>query len=79
MTDKEFKDQKASFIERIDSIHTDQELSDFLGKQMQIRDTFDHVQYRFYLIHDFEKDRSAIIMKAHHSMGDGKSLSTFFM
>jgi len=50
-----------------------------MGKTCSIREEYDTVQYRFWLIPDFSKDRSVIIFKAHHSMGDGLSISTMFM
>jgi len=66
-------------VQRLDGVHTDKDLCDFMAKTSEIREPLDNVQYRYWLIPDFSKDRSVMITKAHHSLGDGMSLTTMGM
>jgi len=43
------------------------------------RETFDNVQYKFYVFPDFQPDKSAVCMKTHHCFTDGLGYGTFFL
>jgi hypothetical protein len=39
----------------------------------------DNVQWKFYIIPDYENDKSILVLKAHHSLGDGMGFAHFFL
>lgn len=41
MPDDEFQEKFPRFSQRLDNIHTEKELTDYLSKESQIRDPFD--------------------------------------
>mmetsp|Transcript_7309 Transcript_7309/g.12362 ORF Transcript_7309/g.12362 Transcript_7309/m.12362 type:complete len:216 (-) Transcript_7309:806-1453(-) len=57
-------------------ITTEQQLVDFALKEQQINDfSFDMVQYRCIMIPDYQPDKSAFLLKIHHSFSDGLGLA----
>ena len=79
MTEKEWNEKKGKVIVRLDDIHTEQELSDFMCKQHTIREPLDTVQFKFFLIPKFRDGMGVILFKAHHCFGDGIGCSQFFL
>lgn len=55
-------------------MHTDKQLSEFMCKVQNVRDPFDNVQYRYYMIPEFKDGQSVLIFKTHHCMADGISV-----
>ena len=53
MTDAEWNYKKDDVVVEVGNIHTDQQLSDFIAKEYGIRDSYDTVQYKFFLIPDY--------------------------
>mmetsp|Transcript_39007 Transcript_39007/g.59375 ORF Transcript_39007/g.59375 Transcript_39007/m.59375 type:complete len:93 (+) Transcript_39007:517-795(+) len=41
-------------------------------------DSLDSTLYKLILIPDYSENRSALILKSHHSQGDGLAISSFF-
>ena len=39
----------------------------------------DNVQWKFYIIPDYENDKSVLVLKAHHSLADGIGFAHFFL
>jgi hypothetical protein len=37
------------------------------------------VQWKFYIVTDYENDKSLLVLKAHHSLGDGLAFAHFFL
>ena len=58
-------------------IHDEMSLSEYMCKQQSIRDSYDNVQYKFICIPDYQPNKSAIIVKAHHCFSDGLGFSAF--
>jgi len=54
-------------------------LVNFINKEIQIRDSFDTVQYKFFLIPDYQANKGLLLLKVHHSFGDGTAVSTFLL
>ncbi len=76
MPEKEFYEKQSGFCKRIDNIHTEQELADYLAVEQQIRDPLDTAQYKTIYVPDFNETESAFIFKAHHTFADGLALIT---
>ena len=50
-----------------------------MAKIVSYRERYDNVQYRFHLIPNFKNGQGIVILKTHHSFGDGLSHSTWFL
>lgn len=79
MSKEEWDRKKDSVIVKVDNVHTDKQLVDFFTKLSMTRDELDNVQYKYYLIPDFQPGKSCIIIKSHHVLFDGLGASTMFM
>jgi len=66
-------------VTRLDNIHTDADLVEFMAKQMTIRIPQDTVQWGYFLIPDFKDGQGILLFKAHHSFSDGVGIGQFFM
>ena len=77
MTDQEFETKKDVVITKLEGIHSNKDLSDFMCKQNEIRDPLNNVQWRMFLIPDFNEKESMLVFKAHHSMCDGLAIMAF--
>jgi hypothetical protein len=78
MKKDEWKHKEANFIQLIEGIHTDKDLGNFMAHQQSIRDPYDTVQYKFFLIPDFNEKEGAVVIKIHHCMMDGLGAAGFF-
>lgn len=62
----------------IQDINTEEDLKKFVCKEQANYDMFDQPQYKFYLIPDYQPDKSAFVLKIHHCMSDGQGIATLF-
>ena len=46
-------------------------MAEFLAKQQSIRDELDNVQWRCFIIEDYNEHESVFVYKAHHCVADG--------
>ena len=56
---------------KVDGIHNEVQLADFMAKEHTKRLELDNVQHRSYFIPDYSETESAYIFKIHHCFGDG--------
>lgn len=76
MSKEEFKSKEKYFVQKVDGIHTEQQLADFMVKVQGERDPIDNVQCIWYLIPDYQEKASMAVLKMHHSMCDGLAISS---
>lgn len=69
MPDSKFR--SAQIITRLDNLHTDADLTQFLEKEQTIRDPLTCLQYKFFFVPDFSESQSVLIFKQHHCFCDG--------
>jgi len=53
MSDDEWKIKREHIIVLKSGIHNEKDLVDFMIKEQCIRETFDNVQYKFYIFPDY--------------------------
>lgn len=63
----------------VKDVHTEDQLLKFMCDEERIREDFDNVQYKFYLIPKFQDGKGAICIKTHHCFTDGLGFATFFL
>jgi len=61
------------------SLHTEQDLGDFLAKEINIPISFDDVQWKMWIVEDYSDDEIAILFKEHHVMADGIGILEIIM
>lgn len=71
MSKQEWEQNKHKVVQRLDGIHNEKDLLDFMTKQMQIRMPENNVKWSFYLIPDYKDGQGIVLFKAHHSFCDG--------
>ena len=72
--DAEFEKQKDNIFPRLEGVHTQKELENFLAKMVDHKiDVYNTVCYQIYLIPDFNETEGRVILVANHSIGDGMS------
>lgn len=76
MDDEEFESKKDVVVRKLEGIHTDLQLSEWMCKEQVKRDPMDNVPYRFWIVPDFKEDESIMILKVHHSFSDGIGIFT---
>ena len=80
MDDDEFRDKWRNVCKRIDGIHSDEDLHTFMSKELAIPlPLLDDILFRVYLVPDFSKKTSAVILKANHCIGDGISFTRLLL
>ena len=63
---------KSSFkILQDETITSDDDIIKFLEKEQTIRDPLDTLQYKIFIVENFNEHESLLILKSHHSMCDG--------
>ena len=78
MSDEEWKLNSKNVLKLEQNVHGEEELREFVIKEQSNYDFYDLPQYRWYIIPDFEQNRSALVFKVHHSLTDGLGCSTIF-
>lgn len=58
---------------RIDDgkIRTDEDIQAFIAKEQTIRDPHENLQYKVFVVCDYSKTESLLLLKSHHCMMDG--------
>ena len=74
MGSKEWDQKKNKCFVKVEDVHTDKELVEFMTKLMQIRMPRDTAPFLFYMIPDFKQGHGVVILKAHHSFTDGAGM-----
>lgn len=74
MSEKEYDSKKDAIFKTVDNVHTDKQLNEFMCQEQKVRDPFDNVQYRIYMIPDFKDGHGILVLKVHHVMSDGISM-----
>lgn len=54
-----------------ETITSDDDIIKFLEKEQTIRDPLDTLQYKIFIVENFNEHESLLILKSHHSMCDG--------
>lgn len=65
--------QRDKLVRNETGIHNERQLANFMEKQQSIRDEFDNVQWRAFLIEDYSDTESVFVYKVHHCVADGIS------
>ena len=74
LTDKEYESQQDIIFPRVDGIHTQEQLEQYLASVItQEFDIFNSVVYKYILIPDYSETESRIIMICSHCVGDSVS------
>lgn len=77
LDDEEWRKQMGNVVRLQQNVTSPEELREFALKENESYDFYEAPQYRFYLIPDYAPDRSAILVKVHHSLSDGLGFVTF--
>jgi hypothetical protein len=77
MSEQEWAVKRNDTIVLKTGVHNEKDLVDFMVKEQGIRETLHNAQWKFYIFPDYSKDRSAVIIKFHHSFTDGIGVCTF--
>ena len=64
-------------ITRVDDITNEEQLKAFMAKLHTIRDSYDEAHWRFYLIPNYSKEESVLILKVNHALMDGQGIAWF--
>lgn len=76
ISEEEFMSHADWFFQVKQGIHTDKELAEFCTKEQMMRDPLNRPQFRFIFIPDYTADSQVLILKIHHSMGDGVAIGS---
>ena len=79
MDEAEWLAKKDEVIVLKEGIHDEAALSDYMCQLANIREPFDNVQYKFFLIPDYQPGKSVAILKGHHSFTDGLGYGAFLL
>jgi len=79
MDEAEWLAKKDDIVVLVEGIHNEDQITKFMCQQQNIREPFDNVQYKFFLIPDYQPDKSVVIMKAHHCFTDGLGFGAFLL
>jgi len=79
MGEEEFRKKQEAIVVEVKDVHTEDQLLKFMCDEERIREDFDNVQYKFYLIPKFQDGKGAICIKTHHCFTDGLGFATFFL
>jgi hypothetical protein len=79
MSSEEWDTKRHDVFTKVEGIHTPDELNKFMCKEEKTRDSFDNVQFHYFLLPDWSETESAIILKTHHVFTDGLGYATIFL
>lgn len=66
-------------MEKVDGIHDEKALCDFISKESDIKFSFDELQYKIYVVEDYSETESILVYKFNHALGDGLGLLNLLM
>lgn len=78
ISNEEMRKQRDNLIQIRGGVHNEKQLADFMAKEQSIRDDFEGVQWRGFLIPDYSETESIFVFKVHHSVADGLALVMMF-
>ncbi len=77
MTPEELAEKEPTFIKKVEGIHSEKDLQDFMAKEQQIEIELGNVQHRNYFIEDYNETQSAYVFKMQHCYADGLALVNY--